>query len=1086
MDPLPFWTHQYNDFEASLYHNKGLVVAKLKTPDGSTFTVEKVVFGVLKDQSLVDLVERIKQDVRAFTLFPYPSLEQCQDSSLEQDKEVWVFDAGFGGAYHLRKAKNAYRKRPSFKNNAKILTNLKNALRVPFVGCREDIEKLVTEYQQKLMREKAKEYACKYLSSTEEQEPCLKILQGECPLEELVKWAQGREIQKSPHAQLIEAIAHEFLGKPYLAAESYRKLAQAENSHPAACIKKACSFFKATDPILNYAHFLERIDRKLLQNHQELESILLQKDAIRMTFEKALVIFSQQAPKPVCFICCNPEEEDVSLWVHHVLACDLQKIGVQPIYTAQNLRHVDDYCSFQVQISSADHIMIVCTPQLKKKCTLPSKLGIAQEIRLASQRYHMPHLQGTISLLYLDGNRDSACPDPFFAPIFAGQYATSDLPLEQPAFNYYEMAFELFAPLKGIPNREALGIKECFIDAIKDIINGKDVKSEVDEWRKGRWKKTELGSLQDIQERNTTVPIEAIYPSVTSQKNLPNMPKENLIHMKVSNVPTGLPFFTGRKKELDSLKEIFISHPPASSDNIVRLIYGLPGMGKTELTRAFAREHQQNFSIIWFVNSATAEEKNQSYRELAEKLNISILDKESPQQIKRKVHACLQNHTYDKPWLLVFDNVEKEISVPQGGYVLMTSRESNVWRNSCEWISLGEFAQEDSLKILKDITRQESSLMAELATELGHFPLALNQAAHYIGSEGSIETYLELFRKNPVCARMDADMRYNRTLQNVWDITLKKLENENPEASAWLKICAHLNPDDIPQEWFNVWLEKQPNAKSWDKMEIIKKLLAFSLIRSHQGKKYSMHRLMQLVVRTATDTEYRFKQAYELVSSQYPIRRNVQGYKCDEKWLAQAISIAESPLVGLIDRLVLADMLDRIGLKLTSLGNHVEALVQHQQALEIRKGVLPPTHPDLAKSHSNVGAALSNLGEHEAALTRHEQALEIRKKALPPKPRDIAMSHNNIGATLSNLGEHGKALVQHRQALEIRIKERLPTHIAMSYNNMGSTLSDLGRHEEALVHHREALKIREVALPPNHPDIANSHDNVRAALSNIG
>ncbi len=556
------------------------------------------------------------------------------------------------------------------------------------------------------------------------------------------------------------------------------------------------------------------------------------------------------------------------------------------------------------------------------------------------------------------------------------------------------------------------------------------------------------------------------------------------VHMKASNVPTSLPFFTGRQQELRSLEQTFISDPPASNDTIVRLIYGLPGMGKTELTRAFARNHQQDFSIIWFIDSATIEQKNQSYRGLAEKLNISILDKESPQQIERKVHARLQNHTYDKPWLLIFDNVEEKISVPQGGYVLMTSRNREVWRNEKEWIHLDKFEQKDSLKILADITGKRSSRLAELAQELGHFPLALNQAAHYIQSANcSIEEYLTVLKKNPVLGKMEPDERYKRTLQNVWHITLEKLEKDNPQASAWLKVCAHLNPDDIPQEWLTDWLEKQTGVEDWDKMEITRTLTGLSLIRS-QGEEYSMHRLMQLVVRGETNDH--FERAYELVSSQYPKRRNVQGYKCDEKWLAQAISVAGSPLVGLINRLKLADMLDHIGLKLTSLGNHVDALKHHQQALDIRKMAQPPKPRDIAMSHNNIGATLSNLGEHKAALKHHQEALKIRKEAQPPKLCDIAMSHNNIGATLSNLGEHEAALKHHQEALKIRKEAQPPKlcDIAMSHNNIGATLSNLGEHEAALKHHQEALKIRKEARLPTH--IAMSHNNIGATFSNLG
>ncbi len=560
-----------------------------------------------------------------------------------------------------------------------------------------------------------------------------------------------------------------------------------------------------------------------------------------------------------------------------------------------------------------------------------------------------------------------------------------------------------------------------------------------------------------------------------------------LVHLKASNVPTSLPFFTGRQQELRSLEQTFISDPPASNDTIVRLVYGLPGMGKTELTRAFARNHRQDFSIIWFINSATAEEKNQSYRGLAEALNISILDKESPQQIERKVHTRLQNHTYDKPWLLVFDNVEEKIVVPQGGYVLMTSRNREVWRNEKEWIQLTEFTQTDSSKILADITGKRSSWMAELAKELGHFPLALNQAAHYIRSANcSIEEYLTELKKNPVLGKMEPDERYTRTLQNVWLITLEKLEKENPKASAWLKVCAYLNPDDIPEEWLTDWLEKQPDVEDWDKMEITRTLEGLSLIRSH-GEEYSMHRLMQRVVCMESGTEDRFKEALELSLDQYP-KLNIQDWKRSQKWVTQTDSLRESQFFENIDKSQQADVLAHMGSSLRVLARYEEALEYQQRALKIREEALPPNHLDIAKSCNNVGASLGALGRCKEALEYQKRALKIREEALPLNRHEIARGYSSMGITLGDLGRYEEALEYQKRALKGCEEALPPNHpdIATSYNNVGLSLRDLGRNQEALEYQKRALKIKEEALPLNHTDIARGYNNVGLSLRDLG
>ncbi len=361
-------------------------------------------------------------------------------------------------------------------------------------------------------------------------------------------------------------------------AEHYLNLAQKNENAASAVgyIKKALSYFKKTDPGLHYAHFLEKMDRKFLVRLVEqdkaqarisrtfsekiepleveialpigvdnvratwprlsekqdrpsecssfprkceksgLEPILLEKDAVRMTFEKILVHFAKLPSIPTCFICCNPQEEEVVSWVHHVLASDLEKIGVRPIYAQKDLSHTGDYKSFQAQVRTADRIIIVCTPALKEKCTPGNLTGVAQEIRLARERYNQP--EPGISLLYKQGNRASSCPDPVFEPIFAGEYAHSDHPIEKNVSNYYEMAFEFFAPMKKISNREALRLKEHFIDEVHKILAGQINKNEVEQWKAIRFTQIEMNTLEALQKIYAR--IENTQPHLLIQEDL--------------------------------------------------------------------------------------------------------------------------------------------------------------------------------------------------------------------------------------------------------------------------------------------------------------------------------------------------------------------------------------------------------------------------------------------------------------------------------------------------------------------------------------------------------------------------------------
>ena len=55
--------------------------------------------------------------------------------------------------------------------------------------------------------------------------------------------------------------------------------------------------------------------------------------------------------------------------------------------------------------------------------------------------------------------------------------------------------------------------------------------------------------------------------------------------------------------------------------------------------------------------------------------------------------------------------------------------------------------------------------------------------------------------------------------------------------------------------------------------------------------------------------------------------------------------------------------------------------------------------------------------------------------------------------------------------------------VAQSLNDLGVVLNDMGDYPQAKVNHERALAIREKALGPDHPDIATALNNVGDALA---
>jgi tetratricopeptide (TPR) repeat protein len=151
-----------------------------------------------------------------------------------------------------------------------------------------------------------------------------------------------------------------------------------------------------------------------------------------------------------------------------------------------------------------------------------------------------------------------------------------------------------------------------------------------------------------------------------------------------------------------------------------------------------------------------------------------------------------------------------------------------------------------------------------------------------------------------------------------------------------------------------------------------------------------------------------------------------------------------------------------IGLAKYYKGEYKEALIFNEKALKIRQQLLPPNHPDLAKTYGNIGILYQSTGEYSKALSYHEKTLEIQKQLLPSNHPDFASSYNNIGRVYYNMCEYSKALSYHEKAIEIR-QQSLPLNhpdMAQSYNNIGTVYQSMGEYSKALSYHEKALEIK--------------------------
>ncbi|QPJ66578.1 MAG: tetratricopeptide repeat protein [Candidatus Nitrohelix vancouverensis] len=98
-----------------------------------------------------------------------------------------------------------------------------------------------------------------------------------------------------------------------------------------------------------------------------------------------------------------------------------------------------------------------------------------------------------------------------------------------------------------------------------------------------------------------------------------------------------------------------------------------------------------------------------------------------------------------------------------------------------------------------------------------------------------------------------------------------------------------------------------------------------------------------------------------------------------------------------------ADALNHQVMELYRAGSYSKAVPLAVNALEMRKEILGPTHPNVAVSMNNLALLYVSLG-------RYQQAERLYLKALKIFQMHLSMEHEHVSATLKNLEALYKAL----------------------------------------------------------------------------
>jgi tetratricopeptide (TPR) repeat protein len=554
------------------------------------------------------------------------------------------------------------------------------------------------------------------------------------------------------------------------------------------------------------------------------------------------------------------------------------------------------------------------------------------------------------------------------------------------------------------------------------------------------------------------------------------------------------PYFIGREHLLAQLQvQLLEFHRAALS--------GLGGVGKTQAAIQYAIRHRADYpgGVLW-ANAETSGDLVGGFVEIARRLGLAAANQ------KEVVRRVLDWLSKTDRWLLILDNVDDRLEArpfmpdPGKGDVLLTSRESVLGDLGVpRALEVGDLSGDEAVRFLLARTGRdedepaERAAAAELATELGNLPLALEQAAAYIAETNAAFTdYVSAFRRRRVTLLEKASELMPRdTVAETWAPNFEAAERASPAAAEALRVSAFLAPVAIPFSVFSMGArelggaiaEAVPEADELAINVLLRPLTRYSLVRTDAtSRSYGVHRLVQEIVRGAigeAERPARLEHISAAVDAAFPAVRYATWTECD-RLVPHVASIARWIEAYGVRSLPAARLLGRTGWYLRERGRYTEAEMLLEQTLTILEHVLGTDNPEVEDNLNRLGCTWWDQARYPEAQTVHERALAIRERALGPDHPDVAQSLQNLAHTLWEQGLYAEARPRYERSVGIceRTLGRDHPTLALCVEGLGNLHYVEGRYDEARQLYERALEIRERALGPDDPHVAHSLNNI--------
>ena len=607
----------------------------------------------------------------------------------------------------------------------------------------------------------------------------------------------------------------------------------------------------------------------------------------------------------------------------------------------------------------------------------------------------------------------------------------------------------------------------------------------------------------------------------------------------LSDVPA-IEHFMAREDELSKI------HRTLKCDGSRRtvVLHGLGGIGKTQISVAYAKRHKDDYSAIFWLDIKDKDSVKQSFVKVAKRIlrdhpsasrlgNVDM--NQNLDEVVDAVKAWLSLPDNTR-WLVIYDNydnpklpgktdpaavdIRKFLPESYQGSIIITTRSSQVKNGHLIQVSkLGDIR--DSLEILSNVSRREGLINGKdvscfytaalilvldpdaikLAKELDGLPLALATAGAYLDQVAvSLSDYLRLYKQSWVQLQESSpelDSYEDRTLYSTWQISFDHIKQQNDLSAKLLCFWAYFDSQDL---WLELLQHSDSNDPDWVR-ELTKDEISFHqavrVLSSHgiieedttsqgliESRGYSIHGCVHSwtihVLNQAWDYDLA-RLAVKFVVSHVPRERDFRPWLTQRRLLQHATRCSYMISNGLVVDDKLTDECYNLGLLYANQGKLVEAKQMYQRALQGYEKAWGPDHTSTLDTVNNLGNLYKNQGKLAEAEQMYQRALRGYEKAWGPDHRSTLDTVNNLGILYVDQGKLVEAEQMYQRALQGYEKAWGPDHTSTL-----STVNNMGLLYADQGKLAEAEQMYQRALQGYEKAWGPDHTSTLSTVNNLG